>query len=79
MSAALAYLGLAEAAEVIRRRELSPVELTRALIERVERLDPALGAFLPRWGAAGLRALDRVRETRAPASKLTCIGKVARI
>src|SRR5881397_3295094 len=30
----------------LRRRELSPVELTRALLERVERLDPRLHAFV---------------------------------
>jgi aspartyl-tRNA(Asn)/glutamyl-tRNA(Gln) amidotransferase subunit A len=46
MSAALAYLGLAEAARQIRRRELSPVALTHALIGRIEQLDPALNAFL---------------------------------
>ncbi len=46
MSADLAYLGLARAAELIRRGALSPVELTRALIDRIERLDPAINAFL---------------------------------
>jgi aspartyl-tRNA(Asn)/glutamyl-tRNA(Gln) amidotransferase subunit A len=46
MSDALAYLGLAAAARQIRGRELSPVELTRALIDRIDRLDPALNAFL---------------------------------
>lgn len=42
----LAYLGFAAAAQQIRDRILSPVELTRALIERIERLDPRVNAFL---------------------------------
>jgi aspartyl-tRNA(Asn)/glutamyl-tRNA(Gln) amidotransferase subunit A len=42
----LAYLTLAAAAERLRRREISPVELARAAIERIERLDPRLNAFL---------------------------------
>ncbi len=50
MSAALgddlAWQSLADAADQIRRRLLSPVELTRALIDRIERLDPAINAFL---------------------------------
>ena len=46
MSEEPVYLSLAEAAERIRRRGLSPVELTRALIERIERLDPGINAFL---------------------------------
>jgi Asp-tRNA(Asn)/Glu-tRNA(Gln) amidotransferase A subunit family amidase len=35
----LAWLNLAEVADRIRLRLLSPVELTRALIDRIERLD----------------------------------------
>src|SRR6266851_6426497 len=42
----LAWQSLADAADQIRRRLLSPVELTRALIDRIERLDPAINAFL---------------------------------
>src|ERR1700758_5304679 len=39
-------LTLAEAAEQIRTHRLSPVELTRECLERIERLDPALNAFI---------------------------------
>jgi aspartyl-tRNA(Asn)/glutamyl-tRNA(Gln) amidotransferase subunit A len=46
MSQDLAWLSLAEAGERIRRKELSPVELTRALLDRVARLDPLVNAFL---------------------------------
>ncbi|MFN9154182.1 MAG: Asp-tRNA(Asn)/Glu-tRNA(Gln) amidotransferase GatCAB subunit A, partial [bacterium] len=39
-------LSLAEASTLIRERKLSPVEYTRALVERTERHDGALNAFL---------------------------------
>jgi aspartyl-tRNA(Asn)/glutamyl-tRNA(Gln) amidotransferase subunit A len=42
----LAWLSLADAADRIGRRQLSPVELTRVLIDRIQRLDPAINAFL---------------------------------
>src|SRR6266852_5350320 len=38
-------LTLAEAADLLRRRELSPVELTRAVLARIDALDPRLNAF----------------------------------
>ena len=39
-------LTIADAARLIEHRRLSPVELTDALIARVEALDPQLNAFL---------------------------------
>ena len=33
-------------AELIRRRALSPVEITRAVLERIERLNPRLSAYV---------------------------------
>jgi aspartyl-tRNA(Asn)/glutamyl-tRNA(Gln) amidotransferase subunit A len=42
----LAYLGLAEAGALLRSRKLSPVELTQALLARIERLDGKLHAFI---------------------------------
>lgn len=39
-------LSLAEASRAIARRELSPRELTRACLERIERLNPRLNAFV---------------------------------
>jgi len=39
-------LTLAEAADQIRTRKLSPVELTRACLDRIERLNPTLNAFI---------------------------------
>jgi aspartyl-tRNA(Asn)/glutamyl-tRNA(Gln) amidotransferase subunit A len=61
MSRDLAYLSLAEAGERIRRRELSPVELTQALFDRIGRLDPQLNAFLrptPEAALAEARAAE---------------------
>ncbi len=42
----LAWLGIAEAGRRFRSRDLSPLELARALLERIERLDPEYHAFL---------------------------------
>ena len=42
----LAYLSLAEAAGLLRSRQLSPVEYTAALLFRIDRHDAKLNAFL---------------------------------
>jgi aspartyl-tRNA(Asn)/glutamyl-tRNA(Gln) amidotransferase subunit A len=42
----LAWLGVAEAAALIRSRELSPVELVQAYLERIDRLDGELRAYI---------------------------------
>jgi len=42
----LHWLTVARAASAIARRELSPVELTEALLKRIERLDRRLNAFI---------------------------------
>ena len=42
----LCYLTIAEAADLIRDGELSPVELTRAFLDRIDRLDPTLNAYI---------------------------------
>jgi aspartyl-tRNA(Asn)/glutamyl-tRNA(Gln) amidotransferase subunit A len=41
-----AFLGIAEAAELIRGRKLSPVEYTEALLGRIEKLDKRFHAFI---------------------------------
>jgi aspartyl-tRNA(Asn)/glutamyl-tRNA(Gln) amidotransferase subunit A len=48
-----------ELAALIRRRALSPVEITRAVLERIERVDPGLGAYVL---VHGERALDHARQ-----------------
>ncbi|HKM80564.1 MAG TPA: amidase [Candidatus Acidoferrum sp.] len=42
----LAFASIAEIASLYRRGELSPVELTRILLERIARLNPRLNAYL---------------------------------
>ena len=42
----LCYLTIREAAELLRNGNLSPVELTRAFLERIEQLDDTLKAFI---------------------------------
>jgi len=46
MSRDLTALTLSEAAALVRQRELSPVELTRAHLERIEALNPVLNCFI---------------------------------
>lgn len=42
----LTALDLMQAARAVRSRDISPVELTQAYLERIERLDPRLRAFI---------------------------------
>src|SRR5947209_9285943 len=51
----LAWLDLAEASRLVQRRAVSPVELTRACLERIERLDPILKAFITIAAESALR------------------------
>ncbi len=71
----LAYLTLAEAANRLRRRELSPVELARAAIDRIERLDPRINAFLRFTPEA---ALDAAKAAEGEIAAGDYRGPVAR-
>jgi aspartyl-tRNA(Asn)/glutamyl-tRNA(Gln) amidotransferase subunit A len=42
----LAFLSIGEAADLVRTRRLSPVELTRAILERIDRLNSQLNAYI---------------------------------
>jgi aspartyl-tRNA(Asn)/glutamyl-tRNA(Gln) amidotransferase subunit A len=42
----LHYLGVAEAAELIQKKALSPVELTEAILARIESVEPRVRAFV---------------------------------
>jgi aspartyl-tRNA(Asn)/glutamyl-tRNA(Gln) amidotransferase subunit A len=46
MSNDLYYLSIADASRLISAKELSPVELTRAYLERIDALDPILHAYI---------------------------------
>jgi aspartyl-tRNA(Asn)/glutamyl-tRNA(Gln) amidotransferase subunit A len=52
----LFYLSLTEAAALIKSRRLSPVELTRAILDRIDRVDGKVGAFITVTGDEALRA-----------------------
>src|SRR5689334_3583675 len=59
MADELGFLTIAEAARLIERKQLSPVELTTALIRRAEALDPQLDAYLL---PTPERALEQARQ-----------------
>jgi aspartyl-tRNA(Asn)/glutamyl-tRNA(Gln) amidotransferase subunit A len=56
------FLTIAEASKLIERRALSPVELTNAILNRIEKIDPQLNAYL--LVTADL-AMDQAREAEA--------------
>jgi aspartyl-tRNA(Asn)/glutamyl-tRNA(Gln) amidotransferase subunit A len=55
-------LSLAEAARLVRQRQVSPVELTQACLDRIARLDPGLNAFTAVTAEA---ALGSARDAEA--------------
>jgi amidase len=54
----LAFVPAVEQAELVRRKEVTPVELTELYLRRIERIDPRLGAYLT---VAGEQALETAR------------------
>ena len=67
----LHWLGAAEAAKLIRNKTLSPVELTEALLRRIEQYDARLNAFITLTGDA---ALARAREAEAAVMAGAALG-----
>jgi len=65
----LHWLGAAEAASAIANRELSPVELMKALLDRIAALDPKLNAFIRLDGDAAMEAA-KAAEAEATAGRL---------
>jgi aspartyl-tRNA(Asn)/glutamyl-tRNA(Gln) amidotransferase subunit A len=60
----LCFTSAVEVAALIRRRELSPVDVVRAVLERVERLNARLGAYVL---VHAERALEQARRAEAAA------------
>ena len=60
--AELAYLSLDEVATRLRAGDLSPVEVTGTLIERTERLEPVLGAYITFTPEAALEDARRAEQ-----------------
>ena len=58
----ICYLSATEALNRFRRRKLSPVELMQAVIERAERLEPAINAFTATFYE---RALEQAKKAEA--------------
>jgi aspartyl-tRNA(Asn)/glutamyl-tRNA(Gln) amidotransferase subunit A len=52
----LGFLGIAEASDLLRAKKLSPVELTKALLQRIDRLDKDYNAFIAVTPEAALAA-----------------------
>ena len=62
----LAFLTIAEASELIKSRQLSPVEYVEALIKRTETLDPQLHAYItPTFDLARQQAKQAAHEIAA--------------
>ena len=51
----LAFLSIEEASTLIKSRRLSPVDLTQACLARIERLNPALNAFITVTATSALK------------------------
>ena len=56
--AQICYLPAVELASLIARREISPVEATRAVLERIDAWEPHINAFIT---VAGDQAMDAAR------------------
>jgi aspartyl-tRNA(Asn)/glutamyl-tRNA(Gln) amidotransferase subunit A len=54
---------IAEMSELLRRREVSPVELTEATLDRIEKVAPQLGCFEP--ARAGPKAQSKLHSAHA--------------
>ena len=67
----LHFLSVAQAAELIRKRKLSPVELTRSFLACIETLDPQLNAFIT---VTADLALKQARRAEREIAKGDCRG-----
>ena len=62
----LAWLSLEEVSALVRQRKVSPVDVTRACLERIERLNPRLNAFIT---VTAEQALAAARAAEAEITK----------
>jgi Asp-tRNA(Asn)/Glu-tRNA(Gln) amidotransferase A subunit family amidase len=58
----LLFRSLSDIAEQIRRQEVSPVEVTRAVLDRLEHLNPHLNAVLTNLGEQALEAARQAEQ-----------------
>jgi hypothetical protein len=66
-------LSIREAGDLVRRKAVSPVELTRVCLERIERLNPALNAFIT---VTAEQAMAQARDP--PWSKLPVVKTISK-
>jgi aspartyl-tRNA(Asn)/glutamyl-tRNA(Gln) amidotransferase subunit A len=69
----LGYLPATKLAELIRTKQLSPVEYTRALLDRIQALEPKVNAFVH---LAADQAMDAARKAEAALSSGARIGRL---
>jgi Asp-tRNA(Asn)/Glu-tRNA(Gln) amidotransferase A subunit family amidase len=67
----LLQLGISDVQGQIRTRELSPVELVRAYLERIERLNPALNVYLTVMAEGALAAAKAAEQAVMNGEALT--------
>ena len=65
MDQTITELSIAQASDLLRRKQISPVDLTKAVLARIERLDPTINAFITIMDAG---ALAQAREVEAEIS-----------
>jgi aspartyl-tRNA(Asn)/glutamyl-tRNA(Gln) amidotransferase subunit A len=58
----IAFMSATTMAAAIRARKLSPVEVTQTILERIERLNPRLNAYLTVDGEGAMQAARRAEE-----------------
>lgn len=68
------FLTIAEAARLIARRQISPVELTRVLLKQIEAIDPHLNAFLLVTGQRAMAAARAADKALASGRKGPLLG-----
>ncbi len=69
----LGFMPATELAELIRTKKISPVEYTRGLLDRIEKLEPKVNAFAY---LAADRAMDAAREAEAALMTGARIGRL---
>ena len=68
--AELWQLSIAEAAEMLRRRDISSIELTRAHLDRIEQVEGSVRAFVTVTEDQALREAERVDQLRREGAQL---------
>ncbi len=71
IKAEIPFLGVAELSELIRKKEVSPVEVTEAYLERIDHLDFKFNAYLT---VCRQQALDQARKAEAAIARGEYLG-----